>query len=144
MPDSGTVASSNLAASVTGWMRRWESLINAGDIETARPMFDPGVIAFGSMTAIMDGRDALIERQWSQMWPRLKDFAFAYDRARILDGEGDRTVSVAVPWTSLGRKGDGWYERRGRCTLVLRRRGDDFVCIHSHFSMEPGIPPVAD
>jgi ketosteroid isomerase-like protein len=144
MPDAGAVASSNLAARVVDWMRRWESLINTGDIETARPMFDPSVIAFGSLTAIMDGRDALIGRQWSQMWPRLKDFAFAYDDARILGGEGDRTVSVAAPWRSLGRKGDGWYERRGRCTLVLRHAGDDFVCIHSHFSMEPGIPPVAD
>lgn len=137
-------ATTDADADISTWMHRWQKLINSGDIEAAKPMFHPAVIAYGSLAAMMDGRDELIAEQWSRMWPRLKDFVFDFDRVRILGDPADSMVAVAVPWHSLGRKGDGWYERRGRCTLVLNRVDGGLVCVHSHFSMEPGIPPVAD
>lgn len=139
-----TNPTTDAAADVSAWMQRWQELINGGDIETARPMFDTTVVAYGSLTAVMEGRDELIAGQWSRMWPRLRDFAFDFNRMYILGDSADSIVAVAVPWTSLGRKGNGWYDRRGRCTLVLRRSGDELRCVHSHFSMEPGIPPIAD
>lgn len=139
-----TNPTTDAAAAVYAWMRRWQELINGGDIETARPMFDTTVVAYGSLTAIMEGRDELIAGQWSRMWPRLRDFAFDFNRMHILGDPANSIVAVAVPWQSLGRKGSGWYDRRGRCTLVLRRAGDELRCVHSHFSMEPGIPPIAD
>jgi ketosteroid isomerase-like protein len=139
-----TNSTTDAAADVSAWMQRWQELINGGDIETARPMFDTAVVAYGSLTAVMHGRDELIAGQWSRMWPRLRDFVFDFNRMHILGNPADSIVAVAVPWQSLGRKGNGWYDRRGRCTLVLRRSGDGLRCVHSHFSMEPGIPPIAD
>ncbi|HZP19900.1 MAG TPA: hypothetical protein VFB16_06770 [Bauldia sp.] len=53
--------------------------------------------------------------------------------------------SVTSTCHMLGRQSDGWNERRGRATLVLQRMpGKGCICIHSRFSMEPGIPPRAD
>ena len=132
------------ATDVLAWLHQWQGFINSGDVEAARPMFDAGVVAYGSLTAVMDGRDELIAGQWSRMWPRLRDFAFDFDRLHILGHPADSIVAIAAPWHSLGRKANGWYERRGRCTLVLKRSGDDLRCVHSHFSMDPGIPPIAE
>jgi ketosteroid isomerase-like protein len=130
---------------VMAWLHRWEALINAGDIAAAEPLFAEDVVAFGSLTRRMEGRDDLVARQWSLMWPRIRDFAFDYDHARILSGTPGEFAIVATPWRSLGRKGESdWYERRGRATLVLKPTSDGFTCVHSHFSMEPGIPPIID
>jgi ketosteroid isomerase-like protein len=128
---------------IVAWLREWQALINSGDLETAKPLFSDDVIAYGSLTPVMTGRADLMERQWSSMWPRIKDFAFSEDTIHILADEGMRVVTVATLWRSLGLRRDGsTYERRGRATLVLRREGQRYLCVHSHFSMEPGIPPV--
>jgi len=128
---------------ISAWLRQWQALINAGDFAAANPLFSDDVIAYGSLTPVMTGKDDLIRRQWSSMWPRIKDFSFNYETLHTFADEGMRVVSAATLWQSLGRRSDGsWYQRRGRATLVFRREGPRYLCIHSHFSMEPGIPPV--
>lgn len=128
---------------IVTWLHKWQALINSGDLEKAKPLFADDVIAFGSLTAVMSGKADLVEQQWSSLWPRIKDFTFGYDSLHTFADEARRVVTAAMLWRSLGRRRDGsWYERRGRATLVLRRESDGYVCVHSHFSMEPGIPPV--
>jgi ketosteroid isomerase-like protein len=133
-------------AAALEWLRAWQGNINSGDLAAGRTLFADDVVAFGSLAGMMVGKDDLIARQWSRMWPRLRDFAFDFDRLTLLGEPGDTTLTIVAPWQSLGTKGGGtgWYERRGRATLVLKHTPGGYRCIHSHFSMEPGIPPVMD
>lgn len=125
-------------ADSASWLRTWESLINIGDYESARRLFAPDVVAFGSLAQTMSGLDALEQEQWRRIWGTIRDFAFA---APVHLSATDETTTLALRWSSEGMTEDGgWYERRGRCTLVLERRGRGLVCTHSHFSMDPGIP----
>src|SRR5579862_1903926 len=95
---------------IHAWLKEWQGLINAGDFEAARPLFSEDVIAFGSLTPAMAGKDDLIERQWSSMWPRIKDFRFSHDSLRTFADDGNRVVAAATLWQSLGLRADGsWY-----------------------------------
>jgi ketosteroid isomerase-like protein len=128
---------------ILAWLRQWQALINAGDFAAAEPLFSDDVIAYGSLTPTMAGRDELLRRQWSSVWPRIKDFSFDYESLHTFADEGMGVVTAATLWQSLGLRADGsWYQRRGRATLVFKREGSRYLCVHSHFSMEPGIPPV--
>ena len=129
---------------VIAWLHKWQALINQGDIDAARPLFADDVVAYGSLINTMEGKSDLVRRQWSAVWPRIKNFTFDLDHIHVFGKDGEQLVVVAVPWHSLGRRADGWYDRRGRASLVLRRTADGYVCQHSHFSMEPGIPAIAD
>lgn len=121
------------------WLGTWEQLINAGDYESARHLFAPDVVAFGSLAQTMNGLDALEQEQWRKIWGTIRDFAF---EAPVHLSACDNASTLALRWHSQGMTEDGgWYQRRGRCTLVLERRGRGLVCTHSHFSMDPGIPP---
>lgn len=127
-------------ADLTSWLSAWQQLINAGDYEAARQLFAPDVVAFGSLAQTMSGLDALEQEQWRKIWSTTRNFAF---EAPVFQAAGDETWTLALRWRSEGMTEDGgWYERRGRCTLVLERRGRGLVCTHSHFSMDPGIPPL--
>lgn len=126
-------------ADAASWLRAWVQLINAGDYESARHLFAPDVLAFGSLAQTTHGLDALEHEQWRKIWGTIRNFAF---EAPVQLAAGDSAATLALRWHSEGMTEDaGWYERRGRCTLVLERRGQGLVCTHSHFSMDPGIPP---
>jgi ketosteroid isomerase-like protein len=123
------------------WLGRWEALVNAGDIEAARPFFAGDVVAFGSLAPAMHGLDALVARQWSQIWPTIRDFALDRETLSVRSVGGGALVVIAGEYRSLGKDGNGgWYDRAGRTTLVLEKRAGGYVCVHSHFSMVPGIP----
>lgn len=129
---------------VFDWLETWQSLINSGDFESARPLFSPDIVAFGTVTGFMRTLPVLEERQWRQVWGKIKDFEFEKDTAAVFrDGRSD-LVTVACLWHSLGQMRSSWYQRRGRVTLVLRQTDAGFQCLHSHFSMEPGIPALGD
>lgn len=126
-------------ADPNSWLRVWERLINAGDYEAARRLFAPEVVAFGSLAQTMTGLDALEREQWRQIWGSIRGFAFDAPVHVTMSAE---SMTLAVRWRSEGMAEDnGWYARSGRCTLVLERRGASLVCTHSHFSMDPGVPP---
>lgn len=121
------------------WLRAWETLINTGDYATARRLFAPGVVAFGSLASTTTGLDALEQQQWRQIWGTIRAFAFGSPLQVTTAAE---TTTLALRWRSEGLLADGgWYERSGRCTLVLELRGAGLVCTHSHFSMDPGVAP---
>lgn len=125
---------------VETWLADWAAAIRARDFERARTMFAEGVVAFGSLTGAMEGREALEREQWRPIWTATRGFAFDPPTAMLDDG---RYVIVACTWSSEGQKRDGgWYHRSGRATLVLHRVDGVLRCVHSHFSMMPGIPAI--
>jgi ketosteroid isomerase-like protein len=124
------------------WLRQWESMINAADFAGARQLFSPDVISFGTLTGSMAGLQDLETRQWRKVWPAIKDFRFD-DPIVLLCGEPASPAIIVSLWHSKGKtSGGGWYDRKGRATLVLRPENNLLVCCHSHLSMEPGIPPL--
>lgn len=126
---------------VLQWLRDWEVLINSQDFANARPLFAEDVVSFGTFSEILTGLSDLEARQWRVIWPTIAGFTF--DDPKIVTS-GDTAVVISL-WHSEGKTKDGgWYARRGRCTLVLTQQDERLICIHSHLSMEPGIPPLAD
>ena len=124
------------------WLQQWEKLINANDYENARPLFSPDVISFGTVAGFVSGLSELETRQWRKVWPTIKEFKFA-DPIILPTGEPAHSFVIISRWHSKGREADGgWYDRKGRATLVLRVEGRLLRCCHSHLSMEPGIPPL--
>lgn len=129
---------------VIKWLDSWQDLINSVQYEQARSLFSDDVIAFGTVAGVMEGLSDLESRQWRHVWHRIKDFCFEKSTAVIFSEPNSAMATVCCLWHSLGKTQSSWYERRGRVTLVLARKSGSILCLHSHFSMEPGIPPVID
>lgn len=123
------------------WLRQWESMINAADFVGARRLFSPDVVSFGTLTGSMTGLQELEDLQWRKIWPTIKDFKFD-DPMVLFSGEPAPSAVIVSLWQSSGKTGGGWYDRKGRATLVLRQENNLLVCCHSHLSMDPGIPPL--
>lgn len=124
------------------WLRQWETAINEEDFAAARRLFSPDVISFGTLTGFMAGLQELETRQWRKIWPTIKDFKFD-NPAILVTGESASSTVIASLWHSKGKtSGGGWYDRKGRATLVLRLENNLLVCSHSHLSMDPGMPPL--
>ena len=101
------------------------------------------MVAFGTVTGYMRGLAELENQQWHQVWYRIKDFTFETESLIVFGEPSSDMVTIACLWHSLGQSPEGWYERRGHVSLVLRKASNGLQCIHSHFSMEPGIPAVS-
>ena len=129
-----------MKSKVLQWLREWEVLINGQDFAKARTLFAEDVISFGTFSEILNGLSDLEARQWRVIWPTIAGFTFDDPQVVI---SGDTTIVISL-WHSKGKtRDDGWYDRKGRATLVLRQDGERLLCIHSHLSMEPGIPPLS-
>jgi ketosteroid isomerase-like protein len=130
-------------AAVRDWIEGWGPEVAAADIAAGRKRFSPGVTAFGTHADVVHGLDALVDQQWSQIWPAIEDFAFLVDQLHV-EVSPDRLLAVAiVPWSSTGIGPDGQrFERPGRATTVLRRTALDapWVGVHTHFSLERDVP----
>ena len=121
---------------VRGWLVELQACVRAVDYERARPNFLPDVVGFGTYSGVLDGLDALMQRQWRQVWPAIRDFTFRLDELRA-GGDGALAWG-ASPWDSLGRRDDGTtFPRPGRMTVILVRRGDRWLAAHTHFSLYP-------
>jgi len=130
-------------ALIRGWFSRLESHVDAVDYAGARPLFAENMIAFGTFTAFVTGREAVEREQWRNVWGRIDHFRWRLDDLRtIISGDRLTAVGMAV-FTSTGFFEDGTpYDRPGRATVVLERRavGEDFVATHTHMSLERDVP----
>jgi ketosteroid isomerase-like protein len=134
--DSGSVSAEQMDAIARAFLTEMQACVRASDFARARPLFNPHVVAFGTYTAILSGRDQLENDQWRNVWPRIRDFTFRLDEARCV-GDAD-VVCVVVPWDSTGTRADGEaFPRPGRATLVLMRSAGRWVAVHTHFSLRP-------
>lgn len=125
-----------LAGAARDWLNEFQACVRAVDYQRALAIFAEDVAAFGTYTAILNGRDNLQRDQWSNVWPHVRDFTFRLGDMRCL---GDETaLTVIVPWDSLGLRADGsTFDRPGRATIVLRRHDGRWVAAHTHFSVVP-------
>lgn len=93
--------------------------VRAVDYASARPLFHPDILAFGTHQDVLPSLEAWINMQWDNVWPRTEAFQFTIDEAHVLASE-DRSLAIVVaPWTSIGFNLDGTpFDRPGRDDCV--------------------------
>lgn len=131
-------------ASVLGWMIAFARCVRDVDYASAKPMVHPDVIAFGTHNDVITGLDNWISTQWDNVWPNTTDFEFVVASTHILLTLDHQQAVVIAPWTSTGYHTDGRsFDRPGRATMVLARSDDSWICIHSHMSLNRGVPQTS-
>ena len=93
-------------AEVTGFFHRWletfSSFVRAVDYASARPLFHPNILAFGTHRDVLPSLQAWIDTQWDNVWPRTDDFRFDLAATRVLASDDVSLAVVVSPWTSTG------------------------------------------
>ncbi len=121
---------------IRDWFRRLERCVRAVDYESARPLFAPDAVGFGTYGAVLEGVDALAAGQWQQVWPHIQGFSFSLNSLRC-GADGDLAWAICL-WDSEGQQADGTrFDRPGRATVIFRREGAEWLAIHTHFSLFP-------
>ena len=136
------VAPEDLAA-VRAWFDALSGHCRAIDYEGARAIFAEDMIAFGTFTDFMIGRDLAEQKQWRNVWGTIRNFRYDLDKVEAIVS-ADRLTAVGMGvWQSDGYHPNGdRFERPGRTTVTLGRKavGDPFVATHTHMSLFRGTP----
>jgi len=126
------------------WLEGFSAHVRAVDYASARPLFHPEILAFGTHKDVLPSLEAWVNSQWDNVWPRTDDFRFTIAETHVLVSQ-DRSMAVVVaPWTSTGFDPDGSaFDRPGRATIVFERIGDAWLGVHSHLSLNRGVPQTS-
>ncbi len=134
-------ASPDIRAALLDWLATFAGYVREVDYASARKLFHPDILAFGTHRDVIPGLDAWIRTQWDNVWPRTTDFTFALDSVHVLASPDGRMAVAVAPWTSTGYDRDGAaFDRPGRATMVFARTQDGWLCTHSHMSLNRGVP----
>jgi ketosteroid isomerase-like protein len=126
------------------WLDRFAGFVREVDYAAARPLFHEHVLAFGTHRDVIAGIQSWIDTQWDSVWPRTTDFRFALDATRILAADDGSMAVLIAPWTSTGYHPDGTaFDRPGRATMIFHRSGTHWLCVHSHMSLNRGVPQTS-
>lgn len=130
-------------AEIKAWFDEWSGHVSSVDYESARELFHPEVIGFGTYMEFVRGLENLEQQQWRSIWGTIADFRFATEY--LICGVSDDGTQAwgIVPWTSTGfHEDDTSYERPGRATVLFVRDTPDgpWRAIHTHISLAPGTP----
>ena len=138
------MASAAVRGEILGWQEVFSAFVREVDYAGARPMWHPEVLAFGTYNDVIQGLETAIATQWDNVWPRTAQFAFNPAGTHVL-ASGDGAMAVAImPWTSTGYAQDGAaFDRPGRATMVFARDGAGWRCVHSHMSLNRGVPQAS-
>jgi len=123
------------------WLETFSGYVRDVDYASARPLFHPDVLAFGTHRDIISGLAAWQTTQWDNVWPKTSDFRFDTSAARVLVSPDNTMATVIVPWSSTGYHQDGSkFDRPGRATIVFHKHDGAWLCAHSHMSLNRGVP----
>ena len=118
-----------------GWLREFEAACRGRDFDAGRRMFADDAVAFGTWAMAVHGLDNIVREQWRNVWPRIRNFTI--DAKPVVRADGD-TAWIAAGWSSEATGPDGKpFNRPGRATFILERRGGHWLCVHSHVSLQP-------
>ena len=126
------------------WLQGFSAHVRAVDYALARPLFHPNILAFGTHQDVLPSLESWVNTQWDNVWPRTDDFRFTIQETHVLVSD-DKTMAVVIaPWTSTGFNTDGTaFDRPGRATIVFHRSSDTWLGVHSHLSLNRGIPQAS-
>lgn len=127
---------------VRHWFTTLAEHVQAVDFVGARPIFAEDMVAFGTFTDFVTGRDNAERSQWRNVWHHIDGFRFRPDIRAIVSPDRLQAVGMGV-FDSTGYQQDGTpYDRPGRTTVVLVRPSVDqpFVAQHTHMSLFRDVP----
>ena len=135
-----TITVADPRSAIEQWFSLLSQYCSSVDYESARAIFAPDVVAFGTRMDVVSGLDILQRNQWEGIWPNIQDFNVDPDSVHA--GGGDTHAWGVATWTSTGFDEEGnSYFRPGRATIALERREGIWLAVHTHFSLYPGTPP---
>ena len=129
-------------AGVKRWFDTLAAHVREVDFVGARPIFAPDMIAFGTFTDFMTGRDAAEQQQWRNVWHHIDEFRFRPDVRAIVSPDRLMAVGMAI-FDSTGYRQDGTpYDRPGRATVAFIRDdiGKPWLAQHTHLSLFRDVP----
>ena len=134
-------ASPAIRADILQWLADFATCVRAVDYKSAYPFWHEQALAFGTHKRILEGLWDWRDRQWDSVWPKTTGFTFMAEETRVL-ASPDGNMAVAItPWASTGFNRDGTeFDRPGRASIILSRTPDGWVGVHSHMSLERGVP----
>ena len=136
------LADAAVRAEILDWLEVFAGFVREVDYASARPMWHPDLLAFGTYSDVIQGLETAIATQWDNVWPKTADFAFDLAGTHVL-AEGGMAVAV-VPWTSSGFHQDGSrFDRPGWASMVFARGEGGWRCVHSHMSLNRGVPQAS-
>jgi len=130
-------------AAVRIWFDSLATHCRAIDYEGARPIFADDLIAFGTFTDFMKGRELTEKQQWRNVWGTIRNFRFNLDTVEAIVSADRLTAIGMAVWSSDGFYPNGdRFDRGGRATVGLGRQkvSDPFVATHTHLSLNRGTP----
>lgn len=105
------------------WLDTFSGYVREVDYASARPLFHPDVLAFGTHNDVIPGLDQWVTTQWNNVWPKTTDFRFVLDQVSILASPDGTMATVVAPWASKGYHPDGSaFPRPGRATMGVFKR----------------------
>lgn len=142
--DGLPLAGAAVRGKILAWLETFAGFVREVDYGGARPMWHPELLAFGTYNDVIQGLETAIATQWDNVWPRTAHFAFDLAGTHVL-ASADGGMAVAVtPWTSTGYGPDGAaFDRPGRATMVFARGAGGWRCVHSHMSLNRGVPQAS-
>lgn len=136
------VADAATRAFFVDWLEVFSGYVRDVDYASARPLFHPQILAFGTHRDVLPDREAWIAQQWDNVWPRTDDFRFDLANTHVL-AQGEMAVVIA-PWTSTGYHPNGEkFDRPGRATMVFHKTADGWIGVHTHLSLNRGVPQAS-
>ena len=98
-----------------GWLEIFSGYVQEVDYASARPLFHPDVLAFGTHRDVIPGLAEWQATQWDNVWPKTSDFRFDTKGTHVLVSADNTMATVVAPWTSTGRRSEspapGRWER---------------------------------
>lgn len=128
---------------VRRWFARLAECVRAVDYTAAFPLFAEGLVAFGTYDDFVAGREQVMEAQWKNVWPTIREFRWRLDEVTAIVSPDRLAAAGLAIFESDGFGRDGSrFDRPGRATVVLARAkvGDDWVALHTHMSLFRGTP----
>jgi len=127
---------------VKTWFDTLAAHVREVDFVGARPIFAADMVAFGTFTDFMTGRDAAEQQQWRNVWYHIDEFRFRPDIRAIVSPDRLQAVGMAI-FDSTGYRQDGTaYDRPGRATVAFGRDdiGKPWLAQHTHLSLFRDVP----
>ena len=123
------------------WLEGFSAHVRAVDYASARPLFHPEILAFGTHRDVLPSLEAWVNTQWDNVWPKTDDFRFTIAETNVLVSDDGSMAVVIAPWTSTGFHPDGKpFDRPGRATIVFHKAAAGWLGVHSHLSLNRGVP----
>jgi ketosteroid isomerase-like protein len=130
-------------ARIRAWFNRLAGYVRAVDYTGGRSIFAADMIAFGTFSDFVIGRDAAEQARWRNVWSHIDDFRWRLDDVHTIVS-ADRLTGIGMAvFDSTGYHRDGTpYDRPGRATVVFTRGSieEDWLAQHTHMSLFRDVP----